>query len=86
MTNNKNAAVVNVATRVPKRVRDFLAPGALSAGPWRLTFATGAYFRSHDVRTFLPEVAVTFEVFDAEQHHHVPLLLSPFGYSAYRGN
>ena len=68
------------------RVRDLLAPGALTAGIWRLSFGTGAYFAAQGVRTFLPEVAVTFEVFDAAQHHHVPLLLSPFGFSTYRGS
>ena len=68
------------------RVRDLLAPGALAAGQWRLTFATGAYYAGQGVRTFLPEAAVTFEVFDPAQHHHVPLLLSPFGFSTYRGS
>ena len=68
------------------RVRDLLASGALSAGVWRLTFGTGAYFAARGVRSFLPEAAVTFEVFDAAQHHHVPLLLSPFGFSTYRGS
>ena len=68
------------------RVRDLLAPGALTAGRWRLTFATGPYFAVRGVRTFLPEAAVTFEVVDAAQHHHVPLLLSPFGFSTYRGS
>ena len=38
------------------------------------------------VKTFLPEACITFEVFDAAQHHHVPLLLSPFGFSTYRGS
>lgn len=68
------------------RVRDLLASGALSAGVWRLTFGTGGYFASRGVQTFLPEAAVTFEVFDAARHHHVPLLLSPFGFSTYRGS
>lgn len=68
------------------RVRDLLAPGALTAGVWRLTFDTGAYFSAREVQTFLPEASVTFEVFDAGQHHHVPLLLSPFGFSTYRGS
>ncbi len=68
------------------RVRDFLAAGALASGTWRLTFATGAYFGARNVTTFLPEVAVTFDVFDAARHHHVPLLLSPFGFSTYRGS
>lgn len=68
------------------RVRDFLVPGALTAGQWRLTFATGEWYAAREVRTFLPEATITFEVFDAAQHHHVPLLLSPFGFSTYRGS
>ncbi len=68
------------------RARDLLTAEPLTAGLWRLTFATGAYFAGRGVRTFLPEVTVTFEVHDAAQPHHVPLLLSPFGYSTYRGS
>lgn len=68
------------------RVRDFLPPGALAASVYRLTFDTGAYFAARGVATFLPEAAVTFAVLDAAMHHHVPLLLSPFGFSTYRGS
>jgi len=69
------------------RVRDFFATGeALASGVYRLTFDTGAYFGSRNIRTFLPEAAITFEVFDAAQHHHVPLLLGPFGFTTYRGS
>jgi len=69
------------------RVRDFpAAGGGPAAGVYRLTFATGAYFAALGVRTFLPEAAITFEVFEAGQPHHVPLLLSPFGFSTYRGS
>ena len=80
------ATLVERNTDADGRVRDLLAAGALSAGVWRLTFGTGAYFAAQGKPTFLPEVAVTFEVFDAAQHHHVPLLLSPFGFSTYRGS
>jgi len=52
-------------------------------GTYRLVFATGAYFRG---RSFHPQVTVEFAVQDADQHHHVPLLLSPFGYTTYRGS
>ncbi|MGH3858752.1 hydroxyisourate hydrolase, partial [Actinokineospora sp.] len=45
-----------------------------------------AYFAAMRVRTFYPEVTVTFAIVDPDQHHHVPLLLSPFGYSTYRGS
>lgn len=68
------------------RVRDFLAAGALAPAVYRLTFGTGEYFGARGVATFLPEAAITFEVLDAAQHHHVPLLLSPFGFSTYRGS
>jgi 5-hydroxyisourate hydrolase len=69
------------------RVKALLGPGqALGAGVHRITFATGAYFAAQDVAAFYPEVRVTFHVTDPAQHHHVPLLLSPFGYSTYRGS
>ena len=55
-------------------------------GIWQLRFATGDYFARTGQRGFFPEVAVTFEVTDAGAHHHVPLLLSPFSYSTYRGS
>ena len=80
------ATLAERRTDADGRARDLLAPGALTAGTWRLTFATGPYFAARGVRTFLPEAAITFEVFDAAQHHHVPLLLSPFGFSTYRGS
>lgn len=54
------------------------------AGTYRLTFDTGAYHRADSIAPFFPEVDVTFEV-EGSAHYHVPLLLSPFGYSTYRG-
>jgi 5-hydroxyisourate hydrolase len=57
-----------------------------AAGRYRLTFATGAWFAARGVASFHPEVNVVFEVRDPRKHHHVPLLLSPFGYSTYRGS
>jgi 5-hydroxyisourate hydrolase len=69
------------------RAKALLAPGtALAVGTWRLTFETGAYFRTAGAEAFHPSVSVTFEVTDASQHHHVPLLVSPFGYTTYRGS
>lgn len=56
------------------------------AGQYRLTFETGSYFRSSGIATFYPHVIVTFEVKDPAVHYHVPLLVSPFGYSTYRGS
>jgi 5-hydroxyisourate hydrolase len=64
-----------------------LGLGALSvAGSYRLTFGTGPWFRVRGVETFYPEVAITFEVAGPAGHYHVPLLLSPFAYSTYRGS
>src|SRR5438552_14735936 len=69
------------------RVRELMAPGIpLSPGLYRITFETGAYFKKHGVRSFYPEVRVTFEILEPAEHYHVPLLLSPFGYSTYRGS
>lgn len=58
----------------------------LPAGVYRLHFATGAYFGALGVATFYPEVIVAFEITDAAGKYHVPVLLSPFAYSTYRGS
>jgi 5-hydroxyisourate hydrolase len=69
------------------RVKDLLEPGApLDQGSHRITFATGAYFAARGAKTFYPSVSIEFAVSEPTQHHHVPLLLSPFGYSTYRGS
>lgn len=56
------------------------------AGVYRLTFGSGGYFAALGISTFYPFVTITFEVADGTGHYHVPLLLSPFGYSTYRGS
>jgi 5-hydroxyisourate hydrolase len=69
------------------RIREFDPPlAALEQAAYRLRFATGPYFAASDVETFYPEVSVIFRIDDPGQHYHVPLLLSPFGYSTYRGS
>ncbi len=69
------------------RVRDFIPAGSqLDRGRYRLTFDTGAYFEAAGHAAFYPRVPVEFEVEHPDQHYHVPLLLSPFGYSTYRGS
>ena len=68
------------------RVPDLLAEGALAGGVHRLTFDVGGYFRAQQVEHFFPQVAIEFVVTDPARRHHVPLLLSPFGYSTYRGS
>jgi 5-hydroxyisourate hydrolase len=75
------------ATDADGRLRTLLPAGApLTEGIYRLTFDTANYFRAQKESAFYPEVKVTFFVADGAQHYHVPLLLSPFGYSTYRGS
>jgi 5-hydroxyisourate hydrolase len=62
-----------------------LGPDDLAAGVYRLRFDTASYFAATGQDGFFPEVAVSFEV-AAGQHYHVPVLLSPFAYSTYRGS
>lgn len=68
------------------RARALLDEGTkLAPGLYRLTFRTADYLKKHHEKHFFPVVEITFEVSDA-RHYHVPLLLSPFGYSTYRGS
>ncbi len=68
------------------RITDLLSPKSLESGTYRMTFHVGAYHESKGVKGFYPEVAVVFEIEQTDEHYHVPLLLSPFGYSTYRGS
>ena len=63
-----------------------LGPAALDPGRYRLTFDTDAYFTGQAQEAFYPEVVVVFTIREADQHYHVPVLLSPFAYSTYRGS
>jgi 5-hydroxyisourate hydrolase len=69
------------------RVRTFGdTAGDIRPGRYRLTFRVDSYFEQLGVECFFPEIVVMFEVKGADTSHHVPLLLSPFGYSTYRGS
>ncbi|HMF55385.1 MAG TPA: hydroxyisourate hydrolase [Pyrinomonadaceae bacterium] len=69
------------------RVKVFILPGTnLDVGIYRLIFDVGAYFSALGIKCFYPQVSVAFKIEDAAQHYHIPLLLSPFGYSTYRGS
>ena len=80
-----SGATVEAVTDADGRVTS-LASEQLATGDYRLRFDTGAYFASAGRETFYPEVVVAFTIADAAQHYHVPLLLSPFAYSTYRGS
>jgi 5-hydroxyisourate hydrolase len=58
----------------------------LSAGVYRLSFETGSYFALQRIAALYPVVEVTFRVREGESHLHIPLLLSPNGYTTYRGS
>lgn len=69
------------------RLKDIVADKtALQAGVFELTFETGTYFVQRGVQPFHPRVLVTIEITDPKQNHHVPLLISPYGYTTYRGS
>ncbi len=69
------------------RVKAFaLSDPQLQAGTYRLVFAIAAYFEALNEKTFYPEVTVVFRLEGGSEHYHVPLLISPFGYSTYRGS
>ena len=74
------------ATNADGRVEDLMEKGARAdAGFYRLTFHLHAYFEPRGVESFYPYASVVFEITRPTEHHHVPLLLSPFGFSTYRG-
>jgi 5-hydroxyisourate hydrolase len=78
--------VARAATNDDGRVAEFPGAGPAKPGTYRLRFETGAYHRESGSEAFWPHVDVAFDVSHADRHHHVPLLLSPFGYSTYRGS
>jgi 5-hydroxyisourate hydrolase len=63
-----------------------IGPAALPAGRYRLVFDTEAYFSLTSTESFFSEITIVFTVTEDGKHYHVPLLLSPFAYSTYRGN
>lgn len=64
----------------------FLVNQTVSEGVCRLVFDTEPYFSSLSTNAFFPQVIVVFKIDDASQHYHVPLLISPYSYSTYRGS
>ncbi len=86
VTETSSDRIGQSATNADGRITDLLDDDRpLDRGRYRITFDTAAYFAARGVPCFFPEVVITFEVREPSQHHHVPLLLSPFGYSTYRG-
>ncbi len=69
------------------RILDWMPPGSTPApGVYRLVFDVRPYFERQKRPSFFPEIPIVFEIREPDLHYHVPLLLSPFGYSTYRGS
>jgi len=75
--------VTGAVTDADGRVGDLLGDETLARGEYRLIFEVEPYLGDD---AFYPEVTIVFRVADAGEHHHVPLLLGPFGYTTYRGS
>ena len=75
------------STSADGRLTNLLEPSSLAKGIYRISFDVEKYFISQNIQSFFyPAVRIEFEILNPEQHYHVPLLLSPFGYSTYRGS
>jgi 5-hydroxyisourate hydrolase len=68
------------------RLPGHMPDSGFEPGVYRITFGSGTYFAARGTASFYPEVVVTFEMTGRGEHYHVPLLLSPFAYSTYRGS
>ncbi|WP_026819449.1 hydroxyisourate hydrolase [Arthrobacter castelli] len=77
--------IADGATDGDGRISSF-GPEQLQAGTYRIEYESGEYFARTNTDTFFPTVTLTFSLDDPSQHYHVPLLLSPFAYSTYRGS
>jgi 5-hydroxyisourate hydrolase len=78
--------VTGGATNEDGRVGPLVSDEDLAIGTYRITFGTGGYFADRGEVSFYPEVSIDFEVHDSSEHYHVPLLVSPWSFSTYRGS
>jgi len=83
--NAQGSLLGEASTNADGRVTDF-GLTEFEAGEYSLEFATSAYFDVLGLETFFPKAVIHFQVKDASQHYHIPLLISPFAYSTYRGS
>jgi 5-hydroxyisourate hydrolase len=83
-TDRRWSVVGRGTTDADGRIRE-LAEGGTTAGEYRLDFDTAHYFQEQGDTEFYPEVSVVISIADSRGHLHIPLLLSPFGYSTYKG-
>lgn len=67
------------------RIQQFVTQ-ALPQGHYQLTYEIEPYFLEKNLTTFFPQVCIQFYIADSTQHYHIPLLISPYAYSTYRGS
>ena len=79
------SAIAAGSTNSDGRVTDF-GPTDLDVGVYRVSFEVASYFVATEQVGFYPEVAITFSLADPEAHYHIPLLLSPYAFTTYRGS
>lgn len=68
------------------RCADLADAETFQAGRYKLQFEVGKYFNDLKIKSLYPIIEITFDVTDAKEHYHIPLLLNPFGYTTYRGS
>lgn len=78
--------IASATTDADGRIADLLEEGTLQVATYRLTFELKPYLQTHERPLFFSRAAIEFTIDDPTQHYHVPLLLSPYGYSTYRGS
>jgi len=85
-TNKKAWSIIEEkVTDASGRIPDFLSNERSNEGIYKLTFLTADYFKNQNIESFYPFIEVVFEIKD-NKHYHVPITLSAYGYSTYRGN
>ncbi|MEO6684325.1 MAG: hydroxyisourate hydrolase [Dyadobacter sp.] len=85
-TNKKTWSIIDEKiTDANGRIADFLSSEKSNEGIYKLTYLTADYFKSQNIQSFYPFIEVVFEIKDSK-HYHVPITLSAYGYSTYRGN
>jgi 5-hydroxyisourate hydrolase len=85
--NNQWTEISSGTTDEQGRISDlYPKDSTLQKGIYKVTFKTGDWFRQKNQRSFFPEVPVVFVIDGSLEHYHIPLLISPYGYSTYRGN
>lgn len=76
------AGVTNKDGRITDLISDKMK---LDNGIYKMNFETGVYFKGKEIKNFYPYIEIVFEI-RSDEHYHIPLLLSPFGYTTYRGS